>query len=64
MASPQYRPKEYRTIQTPGHSYTPADFGALSRRLQKAGHELEMIRLSKCIAEVPLHKRLSTLGLV
>lgn len=33
--------KEYRTIQAPGHSYTPADFDALSRRLQKAEHELE-----------------------
>lgn len=53
--------KEYRTIQAPGHSYTPADFDALSRRLQKAEHELEVIRLSKYIAEVPLHKKLSTL---
>lgn len=53
--------KEYRTIQAPGHSYTPADFDALCRRLQKAEHELEVIRLSKYISEVPLHKKLSTL---
>lgn len=38
-----------------------ADFDALSRRLQKAEHELEVIRLSKYISEVPLHKKLSTL---
>ena len=53
--------KEYRTIQAPGHSYTPAEFDALSRRLQKAEHELEVIRLSNYITEVPRQKRLSTL---
>lgn len=53
--------KEYRTIKARKHSYTPAEFDALSKRLQKAGHELEVIRLSKYISEVPLHKKLSTL---
>lgn len=53
--------KEYRTIQAPGHSYTPAEFDALSRRLQKAEHELEVIRPSNYITEVPRQKRLSTL---
>ena len=53
--------KEYRTIEARKRSYTPAEFDALSRRLKKAEHELEVIRLSKYISEVPLHKKLSTL---
>ena len=53
--------KEYRTIKARKHSYTPAEFDALSKRLQKAEHELEVIRLSKYISEMPLHKKLSTL---
>ena len=43
--------KEYRTIQAPIHLYTPAE----------AEHELEVIRLSNYIAEVPLQRKLSTL---
>lgn len=53
--------KEYRTIQAPSRSYTPVEFDALSRRLQKAEHELEVIRLSNYIAEIPLQRKLSTL---
>lgn len=53
--------KEYRTIKARKRSYTPAEFDALSRRLQKAEHELEVIRLSNYIAGVPLQKKLSTL---
>lgn len=53
--------KEYRTIKARKHSYTPAEFDALSKRLQKAEHELEVIRLSNYITEVPLQKKLSTL---
>lgn len=53
--------KEYRTIQAPSRSYTPAEFDALSRRLQKAQHELEVIRLSNYIAEISLQRKLSTL---
>lgn len=52
--------KEYRTIQAPTHFYTPAEFDALSRLLQKAEHELEIIQLSSYVAEVPLRKRLLT----
>lgn len=53
--------KDYRTIKVRKHSYTPAEFDALSKRLQKAEHELEVIRLSNYIAGVPLQKKLSTL---
>lgn len=53
--------KECRTIEARKHSYTPAEFDALSKRLQKAEHELEVIRLSNYIAGVPLQKKLSTL---
>lgn len=53
--------KDYRTIQAPSCTYTPAEFDALSRRLRKAEHELEIIRSSGYIDEVPLQKKLSVL---
>lgn len=53
--------KEYRTIKARKHSYTSEEFDALSERLQKAEHELEVIRLSNYITGVPLQKKLSTL---
>ena len=54
--------KEYRAIQAPTNFYTPAEFNALFRRLQKAEHELEAIRLFDYIAKVPLHRKLLTLA--
>lgn len=30
--------KEYCSIKTPNHTYTPAEFDAISRRLQKLEH--------------------------
>lgn len=53
--------KDYRTIQAPSCTYTPAEFDAISRRLRKAEHELEIIRSSGYIDEVPLQKKLSVL---
>ena len=37
---------QYRSIQTSAHTYTPAEFDALVRRLQKAEHKLSIIQLS------------------
>ena len=53
--------KDYCTIQGATHTYTPKEFDAISRRLAKLEHEMEIIRLSQCIANVPLQKRLSIL---
>ena len=38
--------KQYCSIQTDTRTYTPAEFDAISRRLRKVEHELEVIRLS------------------
>ncbi len=53
--------KEYCTIQGTNRTYTPKEFGAISRRLVKLEHEMEIICLSQCITSVPLQKRLSIL---
>ena len=53
--------KAYCTIQGTTRTYTPKEFDAISRRLAKLEHEMEIIRLSQCIANVPLQKRLSIL---
>ena len=53
--------KDYRTIQTPNCTFTPAGVDALSRRLQKAEHKLEIIQNTGYISEIPLQKRLSIL---
>lgn len=53
--------KEYCSIQAPHRTYTPAEFDAISRRLQKLEHEMEIIRLSGYLASVPLQKKLATL---
>ena len=36
---------QYRSIQTSAHTYTPAEFDVLVRRLQKAEHKLSIIQL-------------------
>ena len=53
--------KEYCSIQGINHTYTPKEFDAISRRLTKLEHEMEIIHLSQCITSVPLQKRLSIL---
>ena len=52
---------QYRSIQTSAHTYTPAEFDALVRRLQKAEHKLSIIQLSGYMSKVPLQDKLATL---
>ena len=53
--------KLFCSIQTPRHTYTPKEIDALSRKLEKLEHELEIIRLSGYLAEVPLCRKLEVL---
>ena len=53
--------KEYCSIKAANHIYTPKEFDALSRRLKKLEHEIEIIKRSGYIADVPLQKKLSFL---
>ena len=53
--------KQYCSIQTDTRTYTPAEFDAISRRLRKVEHELEVIRLSGYITRIPLQDKLATL---
>lgn len=53
--------KEYYSIKTANRTYTPKEFDALSRRLEKLEHEMEIIKQSGYIADVPLQKKLSVL---
>ena len=53
--------KEYCSIKTANRTYTPKEFDALSRRLEKLEHEMEIIKQSGYIADVPLQKKLSVL---
>lgn len=52
---------KYCSIQTPNHTYTPAEFDAISRRLQKLDHEIEIIWLSGFLKKVPLQEKLAVL---
>ena len=53
--------KEYCSIKTANRTYTPKEFDALSRRLEKLEHEMEIIQQSGYIANVPLQEKLSVL---
>lgn len=53
--------KDYCSIQTPVRTYTPREFDAISKRLLKVEHLLEIIRQSGYLSEIPLQKKLSTL---
>lgn len=53
--------KRYCSIETPKYTYTPKEFDVISRRLQKLENEIEIIRLSGFLSEVPLRKRLAVL---
>ena len=53
--------KEYCSIKTSNRTYTPAEFDALSRRLQKLEHHIEIIRQTGYLSSVPLQKKLATL---
>ena len=53
--------KSYHIIATDTRTYTPAEFDALTRRLQKLEHQMEIIRLSKYVDDVGLKKKLAFL---
>ena len=52
--------KAYCSIETPNRTYTPSELDAISRRLQKLEHHLEIIRLSGYLSSVSLQKRLGS----
>jgi len=53
--------KLYCSIRTPQRTYTPKEFDAIARRLDKLEHELEIIRTTGYLDDVPLQKKLKTL---
>ena len=53
--------REYCSIQTATHTYTPKEFDSITRRLQKAEHKLEIIQLSGYLSKVPLQDRIGPL---
>jgi transposase InsO family protein len=53
--------KEYCSIKTPNRTYTPKEFDAISRRLQKLEHQMGIIHQSGYLSSVPLQKKLATL---
>jgi hypothetical protein len=53
--------KIYSPAKVKQYSYTPKEFDALSRRLLKLEHKMEIIHLSGYLAAVPLQKKLDTL---
>ena len=55
------RRKEYCSIKTPTRTYTPTEFDAVCRRLQKLEHQMEIIRQSGFLSSVPLQSKLETL---
>ena len=50
--------KEYCSIKTPN---TPAEFDAISRRLQKLEHHMDIIRQTEYLSNIPLQKSLPLL---
>lgn len=53
--------KDYCSIEAPNRTYTPKEFDAVYRRLQKLEHEMEVIHLSGYLSNVPLQKKLGKL---
>lgn len=53
--------KEYCSIKTPTRTYTPTEFDAISRRLQKLEHHMEIIRQTGYLSNIPLQKKLASL---
>lgn len=46
--------KLYCSIQTPQRTYTPKEIDAISRRLEKLEHEMEIIQATGYLEEIPL----------
>ena len=53
--------KLFCSIRTPKHTYTPKEFDAMTRRLKKLEHYMEIIHQSGYLSSVPLQKKLATL---
>lgn len=53
--------KEYCSIKILNHIYTPTEFNAISHRLQKLEHYMEIIHQTGYLSSVPLQKKLATL---
>lgn len=53
--------KLHCSIQTLQHTYSPKEFDAISRKLEKLEHEKEIIRLTGFLEKVPLKTKLATL---
>ncbi len=53
--------KLFCSILTPQHTYTPAEFDSMARRLKKVEHYMEIIHHSGYLSSVPLQKKLATL---
>lgn len=53
--------KEYCSLQIANRTYTPAELGAIARRLKRLEHHMEIIRQSGYISSVPLQRKLYTL---
>lgn len=53
--------KDHCSIGMPNRTYTPKEFDAVCRRLQKLEHHLDIIRQSGYLSSVPLQKKLVTL---
>lgn len=53
--------KLYCSVQTPQRTYTPKEVDIISRRLEKLEHELEIIRTTGYLEEVPLQRKLKAL---
>lgn len=51
----------YCSIQVPNRTYTPAEFDAISRRLQRLEHETQIIRLTGFLEKIPLQEKLAAL---
>ena len=51
----------YCSIQTPDRTYTPAEFDATSRRLQRLEHEMQIIRHTGFLDRIPLQEKLASL---
>ena len=53
--------KLYCSIQTSQHTYMPKELDTISRKLEKLGHEKEIIQLSGFLEKAPLKTKLATL---
>ena len=53
--------KLYCSIQTPQRTYTPKELDAISRRLEKLEHEMQIIQAAGYLEEIPLQRKLKTL---